>query len=127
MKDKKLPEVQEGKEQSDKRLLNIEIVLGIITIFSFLTILIMNLYAINVLKIYVVPIILIVVDVIMLIVGLLFCFYIEQKAGFYQCKKCGHKYVPTFNQSLCSMHFGRTKFMKCPKCEQASWNKKVIK
>ena len=24
------------------------------------------------------------------------------------------------------MHYGRTRYMKCPKCNKRSWNKKVI-
>ena len=50
---------------------------------------------------------------------------IETKVGFYECGRCGHKYVPTYSQSMNSMHMGRTKYMKCPKCKQRSWNKKV--
>lgn len=50
---------------------------------------------------------------------------IETKVGFYECGRCGHKYVPTYSQSMNSMHMGRTKYMKCPKCHERSWNKKV--
>ena len=116
-----------GKEQADKRLLNIEIVLASITILSFFIILFMAIYAIVALKIYAVSIIIIVIDFIMLIFGTLFCQYIEQKAGYYECKKCKHKYIPTFNQVLWSLHICRTKYLKCPKCKQKSWNKKVLK
>ena len=43
-----------------------------------------------------------------------------------KCSKCGYKYVPTNKQMLLSMHIGRTRYMKCPKCNKKSWNKKVI-
>jgi len=51
---------------------------------------------------------------------------IEVKAGYYECGNCHHKYVPTFSQVLWSMHMGRTRHMKCPKCGERSWQKKRI-
>ena len=51
---------------------------------------------------------------------------IEQKAGYYECQKCGHRYVPTYWQTNLAMHMGRTRCMRCPKCGERSWQKKVI-
>ena len=51
---------------------------------------------------------------------------IETKVGFYECAKCKHRYVPSYKQTVWSMHFGRTRFIKCPKCGKRSWNKKTI-
>lgn len=51
---------------------------------------------------------------------------IEQKAGFYECQSCGHRYVPTYWQTNLAMHVGRTRYMKCPKCSARSWQKKVL-
>ena len=123
----KLLELKKEKENADKRLLNLEIVLGSITIFTFLVILCTSMFAIYEFDLLVLPIILIIVDLILTIIGITFCFYIEQKAGYYECKKCHHKYIPTFNQALWAPHMGRTKHMKCPHCKQKSWSKKVIK
>ena len=125
--EEQLLELQKEKELSDKRLLISEIILGsVITIF-FISILMLSLYAIYELEIYALPIIMIVVSTIILLVCLYFCLYIEQKAGYYLCKKCNHKHVPTFKQVLLSMHMGRTRFMKCPHCNKKSWQKKIIK
>ena len=44
----------------------------------------------------------------------------------YKCEKCGHRYIPTYARVFFSMHFGRTRYMKCPKCGKRSWNKKVL-
>lgn len=52
---------------------------------------------------------------------------IEQSSGYYQCKNCGHKYVPTYNDVVIAPHFGRTRLLKCPECGKKTWNKKVIK
>jgi DNA-directed RNA polymerase subunit RPC12/RpoP len=59
-------------------------------------------------------------------IALLFLVRIEQKTGYYECKCCGHKYVPTYKQTLFSMHINRTRYLKCPKCGKKSWSKKVI-
>ena len=51
---------------------------------------------------------------------------IEQKAGYYECQKCGHKYVPTYWQTNLAQHAGRTRYMKCPRCGKRSWQRKVL-
>ena len=71
-------------------------------------------------------ILLIVGGVIPAIIGMLFGLKIEQTAGYYQCAKCNHKYVPTYSSVLWAMHINRTRYMKCPKCSKRSWQKKVI-
>ena len=40
--------------------------------------------------------------------------------------KCHHKYIPKYSSVLWAMHVNRTRYMKCPKCNQRSWQKKVI-
>ncbi len=56
-----------------------------------------------------------------------FCWRIETKAGYYQCNKCSHKYVPSYKASVFAMHMGLSKYMKCPECGKKSWQKKVLK
>ena len=51
---------------------------------------------------------------------------IEQKAGYYECQKCGHRYVPTYWQTNLAQHAGRTRYMRCPKCGKRSWQRKVL-
>ncbi len=51
---------------------------------------------------------------------------IEQKAGYYECRNCRHRYVPTYWQTNLAMHIGRTRYMKCPACGKRSWQKKVL-
>ncbi len=51
---------------------------------------------------------------------------IEQKAGYYECQKCRDRHIPTCWQTNLAMHIGRTRYMKCPKCGQRSWQKKVL-
>ena len=51
---------------------------------------------------------------------------IEQKAGYYECRVCGHRYGPAYRQVNLAMHVGRTRYMKCPECGKKSWQKKVL-
>ena len=58
------------------------------------------------------------------------CFYalkLEVSVGAYKCKNCGYEIVPTYKQALNAMHRGTTRYLKCPKCDQRTWCKKVRK
>ena len=61
------------------------------------------------------------------IIGFCFAVKIEQIAGYYECKHCHHRYVPTYGSVKMAMHMGRTRYMKCPNCQKSSWQKKVLK
>lgn len=65
-------------------------------------------------------ILLIIASIIIFIVGVFYALRIERIAGYYECSKCKHKFIPTNKQMILSMHMGRTRYIKCPKC-----NKKV--
>lgn len=121
--EKNLLEMAREKEKSDKQLLMVEIVMGIVSIGIMLGLCIFAAYA---------PmeewlrIVLIIIGFIPVLVLTPFMLRIEQTAGYYECKKCGNRYVPNYGQVFMSMHRGRTRYMKCPKCNEKSWQKKVI-
>ena len=50
----------------------------------------------------------------------------EVDAGYYECKKCHHKFVPIYKNVLLAMHMGTTRYLKCPECNKRSWSKKVM-
>ena len=50
----------------------------------------------------------------------------EVDAGYYECKKCHHKFIPTYVEAVMSMHMSTTRYLKCPKCHKRSWAKKVM-
>ena len=111
------------KEQSDIKMLRLEIVVGYISSITFLILIFVASYVEmqNWIRI-----LLIAFGIITFAVGMCNCIKIEQTAGYYECAKCHHKYVPTYSSVLWSMHINRTRYMKCPKCNQRSWQKKVI-
>lgn len=118
-----LIEMVKQKEQSDRQLLSLEILIGTFSViillgFSFVAALFqMADWA---------RICLIVTGFVIGIIGIMFALRIEQVAGYYECAKCHHRYVPGFNSVVWAMHMGRTRYMKCPKCGKFSWQKKKI-
>ena len=58
------------------------------------------------------------------------CFYalkLEVSVGSYKCRNCGYEIIPSYQDALWAMHIGRTRYMKCPKCNKWSWQKKKTK
>ena len=121
--EKNLLEMIKQKEQADKRLLSLEIATGLMSVmFLFSMIFIAALIEMqDWLKV-----VLIVFGFVIFMIGILVALRIEQVAGCYECKKCGHKYVPTYRSVYLATHMGRTRYMKCPSCGKKSWQKKVI-
>ena len=50
----------------------------------------------------------------------------ELDAGYYECKKCHHKHIPSYFNVLWAPHMSTTRYLKCPKCGKRSWSKKVM-
>lgn len=121
--EKNLLEIKRQKEEADKRLLTLEVVLGI---FGVVILLALDIVAAYVQMENWLRIVLLVVGFIPLLVFAPIMFKIEQVAGYYECKACGHKYIPTFKAIILAPHMGRTRKMRCPKCNEKTWQKKVI-
>lgn len=118
-----LLEMVKEKEEADKRLLTLEIVICVLSsIILFSLIFVASFVQME----EWLRILLIIIGFVSFLVGATYALKIEQVAGYYECAKCHHKYVPTFKSVFFAMHIGRTRFMKCPKCNKISWNKKVI-
>ena len=121
--EKNLIEVIRQKEEADKRLLTIEIVIGLLsTVFMFTMIAVASLIQMQ----DSIRFLLIGIGFVQFLVAMTFALKIEQTAGYYVCAKCGHRYVPTFGSVNMAMHVGRTRYMRCPECKEKSWQKKVI-
>ena len=121
--EKNLLEMVEQKQQADKRLLTLEIFVGITATVTLFTL------------IFVAAFVQMADWLRFTLIGLGFAIFlagcfcalrIEQVAGYYECKECGHRYVPTFKAVNMAMHMGRKRYMRCPKCHKKSWQKKVL-
>ena len=115
------------KENSDKRLLNLEIVLGITGTLFLLVMMFTGILGYQYLRLPLwAMILMMVVGFVVFMVAILFCVLIEQKAGYYECKECHQTFVPTYLQVLFAPHINRTRYMKCPHCGKRAYQKKVI-
>ncbi len=124
--EKNLIEMVKQKEEADKRLLSTEIVIGVTStafLFAMLAVGIVFMKSEKPIWTFIVPV---AIGFIQFIICMSFALRIEQKAGYYECAKCGHRYVPSYKAVNLAMHMGRTRYMKCPECGQRSWQKKVI-
>ena len=118
-----LLEMIKQKELSDKRLLSAEVLIGITaTVILFVLILLAAVVQMsNGLRIT-----LIVLGFVLFLAGCFYALRMEQVAGYYICKECGHRYVPTYKAVAMAPHMGRTRYMRCPQCGKKSWQKKVL-
>ena len=118
-----LLEMVKEKEQADRRLLSMEIVISVLAgIVLLAAVCIASFVQLEDWT----RIILIAAGLVFFIIALAFALRIEQTAGYYECGKCHHKYVPTYGSVLWAMHVNRTRYMKCPVCGKRSWQKKVL-
>ena len=118
-----LLEIIKQKEQADKRLLSVEVFIGITaTIVLFALIFVAAFIQMETwLRIS-----LIAFGFILFLAGCFYALRIEQVAGYYECEHCKHRYVPTYKAVNMAMHMGRTRYIRCPQCGKKSWQKKVL-
>lgn len=122
----KLIEMVKQKEVADRHLLRLECVIGILSVLVLLIPCIIAAYipvgAIEEWQ----RVLIVFSGLIPCVIGILYAVKIEQVAGYYECKLCGHKHVPSYRAVNLAMHMGRTRYLKCPNCQKKSWQKKVI-
>lgn len=121
--EKNLLEMAKQKEEADKRLLFLEILVGVICVAVMLALVMVASF---VQMEEWLRIVLILIGFVPLLIATPFMIKIEQTAGYYECAECGHRYVPKYSSVFMSAHMGRTRHMRCPKCNKKSWHKKVL-
>ena len=119
-----LLEMVKEKEAADKRLLALEWVIGILSVLVLL--IPVTIGSLVPIQQEWVRLIIVFSGFIPAFAGFFCALRIEQVAGYYACKECGHRYVPTFKAVNMAMHMGRTRYMRCPNCGKKSWQRKVI-
>ena len=121
--ERQLLELVKQKEQSDKRLLQLEIVVGVLSLIVLMVPVLVGAYV--PMEEWLRPII-VFSGFAPGLVGFCFAMKIEQVAGYYECGCCQHRYVPGLKAVWLAPHMGRTRRMRCPKCGRRSWQKKVL-
>ena len=119
-----LLEMIRQKEEADRHLLRMEIVTGVICLIPL---------AAAVIAAALIPMeettaaVMVLASLVPLLIATPFMLRIEQKAGYYQCAQCGHRYVPAYRSVFLAAHVNRTRYMKCPACGKRSWHKKILR
>ena len=118
-----LLKMTQEKENRDKELLNMEIFIGMLVSIILISCVFVASFVNmpNGLRIG-----LIIIGLIPFIIGVGYSIKIEQVAGYYECQNCHYKYVPKYKDVLLAFHIGRKRKMKCPKCGNINYHKKVI-
>mgnify|MGYP002557576326 CR=1 FL=1 len=50
----------------------------------------------------------------------------EVEAGYYECKNCHYRFVPSYKEVMLVTHLGSIRHLKCPQCHKRTWAKKVM-
>ena len=119
-----LIEMVKLKEEKDQQLLALEYVIGFTASIAFLILIFVASFVDMVSWL---RILLIIAGSIIFAFGVGNAIKIEQIAGYYECANCHCKYTPSYQSVFWSLHVGRTRKMKCPKCGKKGWHKKVLK
>ena len=119
-----LIEMAKQKEEADKRLLNLEWVIGVLACIVLFVAMLVPAYVemATYLKV-----IIMVSGFVVFLIAMFYALKIKQVAGYYECRNCGHKYVPGYWTCFFAPHIGRSRYMRCPKCNTKSYHKKVLK
>ena len=119
-----LVELAKKEEEKDKQLFANMWVLLISTFIFYVTILILGAITLGEGVPYGI------ITVVSTIIFVCVCFYalkIEVNVGYYECRKCYHKFKPSYLAALIAPHLHTTRYLKCPKCGERTMAKKVLK
>lgn len=123
MAEQHLLEMRRQEEQTNKKLLSLETVIGYTCSVSFLLMIFAASFAVTVTGW---RIALIVAGSVLFIIGMFQCLKLEHDAGYYECPECGAIYRPSMKSVVLSPHIGRNRRMTCPHCGKRAYHKKVL-
>ena len=63
---------------------------------------------------------------VLLIIVVFYAYKMEIDAGYYKCKNCNHKFVPSYKEAMLAPHTPTKKHLRCPECGKKTWAKKEM-
>lgn len=134
MAEENLMQLKKQEELNNKKLLHMEAIIGTVsTILYFTTIFALTADAIaqgrtrlTFAELGSFKLIILIITSIIWLGSIYYCVKMEHDVGYYECPNCGEVYVPTMKAVFFAPHFGRTRRMLCPHCQQKGYHKKVL-
>ena len=123
MAEKTLLEMAKKEEKQNKRLMTSMWTILITSVIFYVGIILL---AVNTLEEGIILGTIICVSTIVFVIAGFIALKFEVDAGYYECKNCHHKFIPTYKEVMFAMHMLTTRYLKCPKCHKRSWSKKVL-
>ena len=111
--EKHLLELQRQEAEQNKKLLSLETVIAASATVNYLVMIFAAVFAV-------------VTGLAILVAAIAYALRIEHDAGYYECPHCGARYIPTMRAVVLAPHIGRSRSMKCPRCGQRGYHKKVL-
>ena len=110
--EEKLLELQKQEALNNRRLLWLEVVIGLLSTAAALVMIFAASFAV---VYFWWRLALIAAGLAILTVGIAVAVKLEHDAGYYECPHCHARYVPTMRAVVFSPHIGRSRKMKCPR------------
>ena len=60
------------------------------------------------------------------ILGIFTCCFVDNSAGYFECKNCKKKFIPTMKAYILAPHTITTRKLKCPHCGKITYCKKRL-
>lgn len=110
------------KEESKKKII-IAVVVMVITLLSSLTLIMLSglLFMDDWLRV-----LLICLGFIIIVLGVGVCCVLDRDAGYFECRNCGERFVPSMLAYVMGMHGTTWRRLKCPVCHKTTNCKKVL-
>ena len=123
MAEENLVQLQAYEEASNGRMLSLEVVVGYMSSVSFLTLVFTASFV-------EMPAwtraLLIAIGLAIFAVGCYHCLKLEREVGYYECRDCGERYIPSMKAVAIAPHVGRSRRMRCPHCGNVNYHKKTL-
>lgn len=121
--EEKLLELQKQETLGNRRLLWLETVTTLLITFAALMMIFAASFAVT---LFWWRVGLIAAGVVIYAAGIVVAVRLEHDAGYYECPHCHARYVPTMRAVVFSPHIGRSRKMKCPRCGQRGYHRKIL-
>ena len=102
-------EMKKQEEEHNRYLLKLETVLGVLSTIASLTIILTSSFLVPGKLLMA---LLMIIAFAILFTGIYFALKIERDAGYYECKFCHYRYIPSFSAHIMAPHIGRKSYMK---------------